>query len=87
LRSAARPVKHFVANEQEADRMRSSSNMDERTLREIYLQPFEMIVKEAHRIEVGASSRDIRQSREVQWAAPRDKRTPPPDAAGAFDPF
>src|SRR5689334_21283774 len=40
-------VKHFVANEQEAVRMRSSSNVDERTLREIYLLPFEMIVKEA----------------------------------------
>ena len=39
--------KHFVANEQELERLRSSSNMDERTLREIYLAPFEMIVKEA----------------------------------------
>src|SRR6185312_2713006 len=41
-------VKHFVGNEQELERMRSSSNMDERTLREIYLRPFEMIVAEAH---------------------------------------
>ncbi|HEY6927884.1 MAG TPA: glycoside hydrolase family 3 N-terminal domain-containing protein, partial [Steroidobacteraceae bacterium] len=41
-------VKHFVANEQEADRMRGDSVVDERTLREIYLLPFEMIVKEAH---------------------------------------
>ncbi len=41
-------VKHFVGNEQELDRMRVSSNVDERTLREIYLLPFEMIVKEAH---------------------------------------
>ncbi len=40
-------VKHFVANEQEADRMRSSSNLDERTLREMYLLPFEMIVRDA----------------------------------------
>ena len=39
--------KHFVANEQELERLRSSSNMDERTLREIYLAPFETIVKEA----------------------------------------
>src|SRR5262249_8468582 len=40
-------VKHFVGNEQELERMRSSSNIDERTLREIYLRPFEMIVKQA----------------------------------------
>lgn len=48
-------VKHFVANEQESDRMRSSSNVDERTLREIYLLPFEMIVKEARPWTVMAS--------------------------------
>src|SRR5262249_36909092 len=30
-------VKHFVANEQELERNRGSSNVDERTLREIYL--------------------------------------------------
>ena len=41
-------VKHFVGNEQELERSRSSSNIDERTLREIYLLPFEMIVKDAH---------------------------------------
>ena len=41
-------VKHFVGNEQELERMRGSSNIDERTLREIYLLPFEMIVKQAH---------------------------------------
>lgn len=39
--------KHFVGNEQELERLRSSSNMDERTLREIYLKPFEMIVRDA----------------------------------------
>ena len=41
-------VKHFVANEQELNRMTSSSDVDERTLREIYLRPFEMIVEQAH---------------------------------------
>jgi beta-glucosidase len=40
-------VKHFVANEQERQRRRGSSNIDERTLREIYLAPFEMIVRQA----------------------------------------
>lgn len=40
-------VKHFVANEQERQRRIGSSNVDERTLREIYLAPFEMIVRQA----------------------------------------
>jgi beta-glucosidase len=48
-------VKHFVANEQEADRLRGNSLVDERTLREIYLLPFEMIVREAHPWTVMAS--------------------------------
>jgi beta-glucosidase len=33
-------VKHYVANEQELDRQTSSSNIDGRTLREVYNQPF-----------------------------------------------
>lgn len=48
-------VKHFVGNEQELERMRGSSNVDERTLREIYLRPFEMIVAEAHPWTIMAS--------------------------------
>jgi len=40
-------VKHFAANNQEYERMRGSSNVDERTLREIYFPAFERIVKEA----------------------------------------
>jgi beta-glucosidase len=35
-------LKHFVANEQEIDRQTSSSNMDERTLREVYGLPYEI---------------------------------------------
>lgn len=38
-------VKHFVANNQETDRMRSSSDVDERTLREIYLPAFEEVIR------------------------------------------
>ena len=41
-------LKHFACNNQETERMRSSSNLDERTLREIYLPAFEAAVKEAH---------------------------------------
>lgn len=39
-------VKHFAANSQEFRRMSCSSNIDERTLREIYLPAFEETVKE-----------------------------------------
>ena len=41
-------VKHFAANNQEWDRHNVSSDVDERTLREIYLPAFEAAVKVAH---------------------------------------
>ncbi|MHB8890280.1 MAG: beta-glucosidase, partial [Acidobacteriaceae bacterium] len=41
-------VKHFVANNSEYDRFNLDSQVDERTLREIYLPAFEAAVKEAH---------------------------------------
>lgn len=41
-------VKHFVANNQEHNRMSGSSNVNERTLREIYLSAFEPIIKRAN---------------------------------------
>ena len=40
-------LKHFVANDTEFERHTVSSNLDERTLREVYLLPFEMGVKKA----------------------------------------
>ncbi len=40
-------LKHFAANNQETDRLRVSADVDERTLREIYLPAFEHVVTTA----------------------------------------
>ena len=40
-------VKHFAANNQEFERMATSSNLDERTLHEVYLPAFEIAVRES----------------------------------------
>ncbi len=38
-------IKHFVANDQEFERFSMSSEVDERTLREIYLEPFRIAIR------------------------------------------
>ena len=40
-------LKHFAVNNQEHERMSNSSNLDDRTLHEIYLPAFELAVKQA----------------------------------------
>ncbi|MEU2121624.1 glycoside hydrolase family 3 C-terminal domain-containing protein [Nocardia niwae] len=62
-------VKHFAANNQEADRMRVSAEVDERTLREIYLAAFEHVVAEANPATVMCSYNRINgtYSSENRW--------------------
>jgi beta-glucosidase len=43
----AATVKHYVANESETDRMTVDARVDGRTLREMYLAPFERILRDA----------------------------------------
>ena len=46
-RNVGASLKHFAVNNQETDRLRVSADVDERTLREIYLPAFEHIVTAA----------------------------------------
>ncbi|KAJ4011933.1 hypothetical protein NW752_004328 [Fusarium irregulare] len=47
-RGVAATIKHFVGNEQETNRLTIDSLVTERPLREIYLKPFEIAVREAN---------------------------------------
>ena len=53
-------VKHFAANNQETNRNSVDVNMDERTLREIYLPAFEAAVKEGGVLSVMAAYNKLR---------------------------
>lgn len=53
-------IKHFVANDTEFERMTISSELDERTLRELYLVPFEAAVRPVD--EGGADVRSMMSS-------------------------
>jgi len=41
-------IKHFAANEQETRRCTTDVSVDERALREIYMKPFEIAIKDAN---------------------------------------
>lgn len=40
-------LKHFVCNDSDTARKKYSSELDERSLREIYLAPFQWVIREA----------------------------------------
>ena len=46
-RNVGASLKHFAVNSQETDRMRISADVDERTLREMYLSAFKRVVTQA----------------------------------------
>src|SRR3954452_25223520 len=53
-------AKHYVVNDQEYERFRTSVEVDEHVLRELYLLPFEMLVKDAGIAAVMSSYNRVR---------------------------
>ena len=53
-------AKHYVVNDQEYERFRASVEVDEHVLRELYLLPFEMLVKDAEIAAVMSSYNRVR---------------------------
>jgi beta-glucosidase len=53
-------AKHYVVNDQEYERFRASVEVDEHVLRELYLLPFEMLIKDAEIAAVMSSYNRIR---------------------------
>ena len=69
-------VKHLVGNETEFERYTSSSVIDERTLRELYLLPFEHAVRVAGVLALMTSYNRVN-------GAPRARPAPLPHAASS----
>jgi beta-glucosidase len=53
-------AKHYVVNDQEHERFRTSVEVDEHVLRELYLLPFEMLVKDAEIAAIMSSYNRVR---------------------------
>ena len=65
-------VKHFVANDSETERMTLDARIDERTLHELYLAPFEAIVREAGVWSVMAAYNGVNGTRMTESPLLRD---------------
>ena len=68
----AATVKHFVANDSETDRLTVDAHVDERTLRELYLAPFETIVRDAGAWSVMAAYNSVNGSSMTESPMLRD---------------